>query len=179
METRENLIDILIKVIGLLKENNYDYALTGGLAYSALVEPRATMDIDIIILLKESEIGKLINKFEKKFISVIPHEKLMKFDFIKIWRILCKVNDHESIIDFILADQDFLENILKRSLTLNFMGIDLKVVSLEDLVLLKSISDRDQDKADLKKILYNSDNQIDREYLNLWASKLNIKLSLK
>ncbi len=49
MGFKEILIDHLRKIVNFLNENNYEYALVGGLAFSALVEPRATVDIDILI----------------------------------------------------------------------------------------------------------------------------------
>ena len=48
MDVKETLIDQLKKIVQFLNKQRIDYALAGGLAFSALVEPRATMDIDIL-----------------------------------------------------------------------------------------------------------------------------------
>jgi predicted nucleotidyltransferase len=178
MGAKESLIDDLLKVMDILKENQIDYALMGGLAFSLLIEPRATMDIDLVIMAKEIEMKNLIRKFEFKFKSIIPHEKPMIFNKIKIWRIVCKTNNHESIIDFILADSEYLKNVLKRSIVINFKGYNLKIISLEDLIILKSISGGDQDKADLQKISLISSEQIDLKYIKSWESKLKLSISI-
>ncbi|MFZ5862158.1 MAG: nucleotidyl transferase AbiEii/AbiGii toxin family protein [Nitrospirota bacterium] len=41
----------LTAVIRVLQAQHVDFALAGGLAYSALVTPRATVDIDVLILM--------------------------------------------------------------------------------------------------------------------------------
>jgi len=53
LDIKETLIDQLKKIVQFLNKQKIDYALAGGLAFSALVEPRATMDIDIIIMINE------------------------------------------------------------------------------------------------------------------------------
>jgi predicted nucleotidyltransferase len=178
MGAKEGLIDDLLQVMNILKENEIEHALMGGLAFSLLIEPRATMDIDLVIKVNETEMENLIRKFENKFKSIIPHKKPMIFNKIKIWRIVCKINTHESIIDFILADSEYLKNVLKRSISIDFTGYNLKIISLEDLIILKLISGRDQDKADLQKISLVASEQIDLEYIKFWERELNFSLSI-
>jgi hypothetical protein len=50
MGFKETLTEQLKSIIQFLNKQDIDYALAGGLAFSALVEPRATMDIDLIVL---------------------------------------------------------------------------------------------------------------------------------
>lgn len=52
MASEPFLITVLADVIRSLNEQGADYALAGGLAYGALVEARATTDLDLLILLE-------------------------------------------------------------------------------------------------------------------------------
>ncbi len=52
----------------------------------------------------------------------------------------------------------------------------MKIVTLEDLVLLKNCAKRTQDIADLDKIYKAFDDEIDHGYVESWSDKLNISL---
>ena len=75
MDIKETLIEHLKIIVKLLNEHEIDYALAGGLAFSALVEPRATMDIDLILTLKEAELPAFFKVLEKKVMSLVPHHE--------------------------------------------------------------------------------------------------------
>ncbi|MFH0926899.1 MAG: nucleotidyl transferase AbiEii/AbiGii toxin family protein [bacterium] len=174
MDFKEVLIDQLKKVVEFLNQQKVDYALAGGLAFSGLVVPRATMDIDILLLIQETDVPNLIDSLKKFFDKIIPHKKAMELSFFKIWRVVSVVDDKDIIIDFLLVNSEFLENVIRRAIKINFKEIELKVITLEDLILLKSSSKRSQDIADLEVIYNNLYEEIDQDYLKLWAKKLKI-----
>lgn len=176
MDIKETLIDQLKKVVQFLNKQQIDYALAGGLAFSALVEPRATMDIDILIMTKEKEMPGLIDLLGEEFESIIPHKEPMRFDLIKIWRVVSLIDDREMILDFLLAESKFYKNVIERALTIDFFESKLKIVTLEDLVLLKNCAKRAQDIADLDKIYTTFKNEIDHGYVESWSDKLDISL---
>ena len=57
MGVKETITEQLKKIVQFLNEQQIDYALAGGLAFSALVELRATMDIDLIVMIKETQLN--------------------------------------------------------------------------------------------------------------------------
>jgi len=63
-----------------------DYALAGGLAYGALVEPRATTDVDLLILIDKPTPEKIAALFSSTFESLVPHPSPMEFKDLSIWR---------------------------------------------------------------------------------------------
>jgi hypothetical protein len=67
LDIKETLIKQVKSIVHFLSKYEIDYALAGGLAYSALVEPRATMDIDILIMFKEKEMPTFIDLLSKEF----------------------------------------------------------------------------------------------------------------
>lgn len=176
MDIKETLIDQLKKIVQFLNKQKIDYALAGGLAFSALVEPRATMDIDIIITINEENLSGFTDLLKNEFESIITHKEPIQFNLIKIWRAINFIEDREMIFNFILAESKFHKNVIERAFEIDFFESKLKVITLEDLILLKNIAKRPQDIADLDTICKEFDNEIDHGYLKLWSDQLNISL---
>ena len=176
MDIKETLINHLKKIVKFLNKQKIDYALAGGLAFSALVEPRATMDIDIIIMIKEEQLHGLTNLLKDEFESIIAHKEPMHFNLMTIWRVINIIDDREMIFDFILAESKYHKNTIERAFEIDFFETKLKVITLEDLILLKNCAKRFQDIADLDKINKAFDEEIDHDYLEFWSDELNISL---
>ena len=176
MDLKETLTDQLKRIVQFLNKQKIDYALAGGLAFSALVEPRATMDIDLIVMIKEKQLNDFKDLLKHEFESIITHKEPMQFNLVKIWRVINFIEDREMIFDFILAESKFHKNAIERAFEIDFFGSKLKVITLEDLILLKNCANRTQDLADLDKIYETYDDDIDYGYLKFWSGKLNISL---
>ncbi|MBA2487635.1 MAG: hypothetical protein H0V35_16360 [Nitrospira sp.] len=85
------------------------YALARGLAYSALVEPRATTDIDLLILLEPPSRDQVQALVSSLFDSTVVHPAPMVFQGISIWRVVGIRSDQEVIVDFLLANSAYLQ----------------------------------------------------------------------
>jgi len=177
MDIKETLIEQLKTTVNLLNKHEIGYALAGGLAFSALVEPRATMDIDLLLMIKEEELPGFFKVLEKKVELLVPHNEPMRFNLIKIWRVVSFTNNLEIIIDFLIAESKFHKSVVKRAIEIDFFKTKLKIITLEDLILLKICAKRTQDIADLEQIYSTFKNEIDHDYVERWAGKLNIKLA--
>ena len=148
MASEPFLIAALSDVIGSLSRRGVEYALAGGWAYSALVEPRATTDVDLLILLQDPSPGKIAELFSSVFESIVPHSAPVSFKDILIWRVVGIRNNRESIVDPLLARSDFLRNVLARKKTIDFLGMALPIIT----VILKTIAGLLQDHADIERI---------------------------
>jgi len=165
MEETGFLKEILKQVVNLLEGINCEFALAGGMAYSALVEPRATVDIDFLILLDEDKIKFLSERLLEIFDTVIPHKEPMRFQETYIWRIVGIKGDKEVLLDFILANTPFHKEALKRRFEINFESLSIPIVTLEDLFILKSLADRPQDKVDIEQIKRLYEDRLDWPYI--------------
>lgn len=174
MASESFLIAALTDVIRSLNERGADYALAGGLAYGALVEPRATTDVDLLILLDDPSPAKIAALFQPAFDSVVTHPGPMAFKSLSVWRVVGVRDEREIIVDLLLAQSDFLRLALKRKQTVDFLGSALPIVTLEDLILLKALAGRLQDRADLEKITQRPELQVDWEYVTRWQTKLGL-----
>jgi len=168
------LITVLTDVVRVLHTHRFDYALAGGLAYSAVVEPRATMDIDLLIVIEESPPLTLFQAMGRVFDAFIPHVSPMAFKHLTIWRTVGIREQREMIIDLLLAESDFHRTALRRKRVIDWFGLPLAIVTPEDLLLLKALSGRVQDQADIEGIEAACGQQLDREYLITWREKLGL-----
>ena len=151
------------------------YALAGGWAYSALVEPRATTDIDLLILLDPPSREQIQALVSSLFDSTIIRPSPMVFQGISIWRIVGIRSGQEVVIDFLLADSAYLRTALERRHTVPFGALQVPMLSLEDLIILKMVAGRLQDRADLEKIrAREADLRVDWTYVERWKTMLGL-----
>ena len=172
------LISLLTDIVRVLNERRYDYALAGGLAYSALVAPRATMDVDVLILMPDRPPTALFDGLRSVLGVLVPHPAPMAFKRATIWRVIGGEGEREVTLDFILAESEFHRTALRRKRTVTFAGLSLPIVTPEDLVLLKALADRPQDRVDIHGIVAAYGAELDRGYLENWARRLDVDLGV-
>jgi predicted nucleotidyltransferase len=165
----------LTGVIRELNREGINYALAGGLAYSAPVEPRATTDIALIVLAQDLSVEKIRELFRRTFDSIVPHRAPMAFKTVSIWRLVGIRDNRECIVDLLPATSDFLKQSPARKHTVDFLGLALPIVTIEDLIVLKCLAGRLQDKADLEKIVERPSLGIDWDYVKHWQAKLGLQ----
>ena len=75
----------------------------------------------------------------------------------------------------LLADSAFLRTALGRRQTVTFGASAVPILTLEDLILLKMLAGRLQDRADLEKIeARKAELSVDWAYVEGWKSKLGL-----
>ena len=75
----------LKNICEILSTNEIPYCLVGGLAVSMLAAPRATEDIDLMVLLSDKQKAKIASLLENKF-EIIQNKEyngLIKLDTLK------------------------------------------------------------------------------------------------
>jgi len=155
MEIARGLIETLKKLCLVFNEAQVKFCLIGGLAVGILTRPRATEDIDLLVLIDESKketIGKLIrNNFE-----IIQDHNLMRFKEATIWRIVIKdafTNDSGLvIIDLVFADNEIYEKAVQDIITIQIDEVDIPVVKPENLIRIKRLSNRPRDLLDIREL---------------------------
>lgn len=138
----------LIKFIMILNELKVKYAVIGAIAAGIYSIPRTTYDIDVII-----NIEKI------KFIPFLEKLQDSEFDFNKEHLLkeltegyLSEVYYKNIRIDIFLPVLPYFNQVIKRAITFNFYGNDLKFATAEDLIILKLISERESDIKDVERI---------------------------
>jgi predicted nucleotidyltransferase len=78
-------------------------------------------------------------------------------------------------VDFLFADDDFKNEALERKETVQITGLSVNISTPEDLIILKLLSSREQDRLDAEKILEIQKEHLDWAYLQKWSERLGIK----
>lgn len=80
-------------------------------------------------------------------------------------------------VDIFLAESPYQQDLLARRRSEELDGLPVWIVSPEDLVLLKLISYRPRDVADIGDVLFTQ-GQLDVAYLRRWAATLGVSARL-
>jgi hypothetical protein len=169
------MFDFLRALISFFEQYNVPYMLSGSVAMSLYTQPRFTRDYDFIVHLKTEDIEKLKEYFKegyycseeavteavnkKGMFNIIDFKSGYKADFV------------------ILKDQPFRKIEFERKRKLNFLDMEIFVVSAEDLLLSKIIWIQElqsgQQMEDIKSLAQI--NGLDWKYIRQWISELGLK----
>lgn len=169
------LVQSLKELCLFLDESAIEYMLVGGLAVGIWAEPRATVDIDFLVSISLSDFDNLRQRLAESNRFVFIHDKPMVFGKVSFLRATLKSNIDVSV-DFIFADDAFKNEALKRKEAVQLNGFSVKITSPEDMIILKLLSGREQDRLDAEKILEIQKGNLDMDYLQTWSEKLGIKI---
>ncbi len=171
--TELNIIRIIVTRLG---KAEIPYMFTGSMAANFYTTPRMTRDIDVIIELKEADVDRLCNLFEKDFyvdrdIIINAIKKSGMFNMIH----------YESVfkVDFIVRKDDkYRREEFKRRKQIIFEGMEIYVAAPEDLILSKLYWAKDSlselQLGDVKNLIKGV-KSLDEDYLKQWARYLNIE----
>jgi predicted nucleotidyltransferase len=147
----------LLKVIRSLDEHGVGYGIVGGFAMVLHGVVRGTMDIDLILALTEESFVKAEQALNRiGLVSRLPVNSKGVFDFREEyinqrnligWSFYNPKNPSE-VVDIIINEDLRKMKVVK----INFAGLQIKVVSVNDLIKMKRRAGREQDFADIKAL---------------------------
>jgi hypothetical protein len=168
------MISFFQKITDVLNEDKIPYMLSGSVAMSLYIVPRATRDFDFIIHLPLQNIDSFIEKFQEGYYC----DKESIEDAVKNHSMF-NIIDHASGFkaDFvILKDNAFRQEEFKRRIKMDYFGKTIYVVSPEDLLISKLMWIQDLQSAiqmDDIKNLAEIDN-LDWQYITKWVAILKL-----
>ncbi|MEK7314304.1 MAG: nucleotidyl transferase AbiEii/AbiGii toxin family protein [Deltaproteobacteria bacterium] len=138
-----------VKVLKEAKRRRYieDFVLTGALALSALTQPRATRDMDFIVLMEKEKIPFFVEwlKLVKKY-NFTKHHIGRPKDRIKN---LIEIPFGNTWADLIVAFHEIEKEAVAAALEVSvYKGLRIKVLSPEYLIILKLFAGSEQDFID-------------------------------
>ncbi|MFA7576821.1 MAG: DUF6036 family nucleotidyltransferase [Candidatus Muiribacteriota bacterium] len=144
-------------------DNNIKYLIVGGLAVNLHNVPRMTNDIDIIISTDKENVEHICNMLEKlNYKTKIPvnPKDISEPEILKEWTELKnlkalsfynKTQPYKEIDILLVHPLNFDKAYLKKE-EREFNDIKLYFVNLDDLIIMKEYSGRNQDINDLKML---------------------------
>ena len=135
--------------IGLLNVNKVKYLVVGGYAVGFHGHPRYTKDIDLWVLMKPDNASNIIKSVKEFGFESLGLEEE---DFLNSDNII-QLGFPPNRIDLLteIAGVEF-ESCYSNKLTIEFEGVTIPFISLNDLIKNKQTSGRLQDLADAEKL---------------------------
>jgi len=169
------MIAFFQKITDVLNESHTPYMLSGSVAMSIYIVPRATRDFDFIIHLEPKNIDRFIEHFKDGYYC----DKDAIQDAVKR-RSMFNIIDHASGFkaDFVvLKDEPFRQEEFNRRKKVDFFDKAIYVVSPEDLLISKLIWIQEYQSAQQAEDIKNLSviENMDWPYIKKWISKLNLK----
>lgn len=136
------------------------YLVVGGMAVNLYGYVRLTVDLDVMADLSEENLSKIIGVMEKfgytPRIPVNPHEFLSdekRDEWIKkkgaVVFTFIDLNEPFKHIDIFLSNPIDFEEAYTRKELMTIGGVKISIVSIDDLIELKSLSGRQRDVEDI------------------------------
>lgn len=162
------LYEKLTEALKTLSASGAPIALAGGFAYAVYSEPRATTDIDMLSLVADDTAFESIGKL---FPGSIPHKDTFSFGLVSIRRIAWPSEDDALVFDILTVRDDYFRaQIAQRATTIQFLGAAQRIISREDLYILKQYANRPRDIEDCAALEKAGD--FDRTYVNAMIQHL-------
>ena len=139
-------------VIAKLEQTRIPYALCGGLAVGMHTEPRATKDIDILLLTEDVEsVKKVLLQCGFKFFSTPMYFANSQIELHKLTKIEPGGKDY-LFLDLLVIKSPIWEKVWQNRHRLLYKNQPLWVVSREWLIWMKMLRSSPQDLVDIENL---------------------------
>ena len=156
------LLPALKSIDQLLKENDVEGIIIGGMAVSLLGRPRYTNDIDLVILDIDERLNEFIIKL-KRF-GIEPRIENVEEFALKSRVLLMRHIDSGINIDISMGILPFEIDAVARRHSKFYSDLELVLPTPEDLIIFKSVASRQKDIEDIKVIVKRYPD-LDKEYI--------------
>lgn len=140
------------------------FALVGGLAVSAWSPPRATMDVDLLVLVESNNLNQLV----KALCDAGMNAELRRGGADDPVPCLIRADS----LDIIVATKKYEAEAIEQSIAVTIAGKAIPVASPEFLIILKLKAGGPRDLLDVQELL--ASNLVDRELLAEIAARYGV-----
>ena len=158
MTTQE---DALAEITSFLERAGVPYMVIGGIANLIWGEPRATVDIDVTVLVPADRVDAFIASVGREYQVLVDDPAA----FVRDTRVLPVAARSGVRIDLVFGLLPFEEEAVRRAASVDAAGRSVRVCTAEDLILMKIISQRQRDLDDARAIVRRRRFELDLEYL--------------
>jgi len=155
----------LRKAISFLESRGYKYAIIGGIALSQRDYARFTYDVDIKVLVPNTDYAAVRTAIRAAFPKRARQHRRED-------PLIVAVEIDDVIVDFLLALPGYEEQIIHRASLCDFGGWEAWVCSAEDLIVQKVAAGRSKDWVDIEELLTRQFDRLDHSYVLFWVSQI-------
>ena len=153
--------------------------VTGSVVSSLQGEPRSTHDIDLVVLLKSTDVKKLADGFPSPdfYLNINSIEEAIRF---KTMFNLIDLQSGTKIDFWLLTNEPFDQARFERKKEITFMGIAFFITSPEDTIISKlrwskMAGGSQKQRTDVMRVFQLQKDLLDRIYMNRWLKELALE----
>ncbi len=162
------LLAALRDLAAWLQETGARGVIIGGVAASLLGRPRATRDVDALVLLGEGEWDSFLREGQRYGFGPRLPDALA---FARQARVLLVRHEPSQIeVDIALAALLFEEEAIAGAVEVTLAGVSFRVVTPEDLIIMKAVAQRPRDLADIAGVL-DANPDLDVARIRRWVGE--------
>ena len=146
----------------------------GGIARGNWAQPRNTDDVDVLV--DTDQLQPFIDAAAQVGLVTVPSE-IMALALAEMTRL--RLPEHPSgpvHLDVIAACHPFYRRVIERSTQVTMGALTFRVASAEDIILLKLLADRPQDRVDVAAIVDAQRGALDLVVMRAEAAELGLEL---
>ena len=148
-------------IVDFLENKTIPYMIFGGVANSLYGYSRQTFDIDVKIILDMDKEWLNLYSGIKQIGKILPDSPK---DFFLDTKVL-PIEVDKVRVDLVLANLPYETIAVKNSILSTLYGVKCRVCKPEDLIIQKSISERQKDWIDIAEIIKIQKNNMDWDYI--------------
>ena len=174
-DRQAGFLTVLSTVVDALASSSPPYCIIGALALGVWGQPRATQDVDLLVLAESTSPDSFVGPLTRK--GFYPDEQWLAQNPMAKDRVLRLMlgSCPDFPVDLIFPTDGLDQSALTRRQPKQIHGMELWVCSPEDLILLKLKVGRPHDFDDVMSVVKNPRLRLDREYLRHWAERLGLQ----
>jgi hypothetical protein len=147
-----------------LEGRRVPYAIGGAIAYGFWGNPRGTRDLDVNVFLPPAEAGHALD---------VLMEAGVRFDRVESLRRAAERGDARGAYGSVPVDVFFSSIPLHdaaagRAVEVSLLGQTIRILSAEDLTVLKLLFFRGKDIVDVERLVAVQGGRLDRAYVRTW-----------
>jgi len=151
----------LVEVASMLQDLSIPYMLIGGLAVSIWGEARATLDADFSLWVEPENLPEVVRQIGSR-LQAVPADPL---SFVAPARVLPVTTSNGVRADLVFASLPAERQMIGRAAPKVIHERSIMVASVEDLIWMKLISERQKDIEDARLLIRRFARTLDRDYL--------------
>jgi hypothetical protein len=170
-----SLAALLQRISVCFRRERIPYVLIGAWALAVWGRPRATTDLDFLVLVNEEDLGRLTNRIIRAGMEL--DETWQEWNpMLRGFQL--RFQSQGITIDVLRPRDSHDQQVFQRKKKKRMDGRYYWVVSAEDFILQKLKVQRPRDFEDAVSVVERSRGKLDREYLGRWARRLGVREEL-
>jgi hypothetical protein len=169
------VLDILVAIVDSLRGTRVSYMMIGAWALAVWGRPRATMDLDFLVMVDGKGLGRLERYLIQEGFSL--DETWLEWNPM-LKDLQCRMQFQSVTVD-LMRPRDIHDNqAFERRKRKRIAGRFCWVIAPEDFILQKLKVGRPRDFEDVLSVLEWSREMLDFKYLEQWAKRLGLTAEL-